>query len=76
MAQFANLRRSRGPILKEGDKTYLLRKPANPDTPVQTNPPDIDPSSQTPEDKVEAILEERLVKPKKLTKRRKEYFFR
>ena len=26
MAQYANLKRNRGPILKEGDKAYLLRK--------------------------------------------------
>ena len=54
----------------------LVLEPANPDTPVQTNPPGIDPSSQTPEDKVEAILKERLVKPKRLKKRRKEYFIK
>ena len=126
MAKYYNSRRIRGPILKEGDKAYLLRKnikttrpsskldytklgpfriskvlgpvnyeldlptkmrihpnfhvsllePADPDTPVQTNPPGIDPSSRTPEYEVEEILKERLVQGKGRRRHQKEYLIK
>ena len=109
MKEFADRKRIEGPILKEGDKTYLLRRnvkttrpsgkldhtklgpfrvkkvgsgvnyeldlpkkmrihpvfhisllePANAHTPVQTNPPGIDPEFQTEEFEVEKIVAKR-----------------
>ena len=123
MAKYYNFKRTRGSVLKEGDKAYLLRRnikttrpsgkldytklgpfriekvlgkdnyeldlpreiriwprfhisvlePAHKETPIQTNPPGIDPESQAPEYEVEKILDTRLVKPRHLQRRRREY---
>ena len=54
----------------------LILESVNPDIPVQTNPLNIDLSSQTPKNKIKAILTKRLVKPKNLKKRRKKYFIK
>ena len=58
-------------------KFYIsVLEPAHEETLIQTNPLGIDPESQAPEYKVEKILDTRLVKPRHLQRRRREYLIK